>query len=442
MKIRQKDDGVLLPGRGADEPEFAPPSNDRIAAARALAAAAGAPLPPVRPSREQKTEQSHFDAIQQHRDRRNGQAREMSGRPVPGPQQHLNPETDEDEMEEAAVAHSQTYIPPVRPSTPLKDKLTSSTAGRPLSVTPKVEVASQLGARWIRQEFPSHSLSYGETPYCCPLTIAVMAKLSAASKNNSFTMFLDALDHCINIDIRRLTPPDLTFFMYWLRLESFPRLTLNFPWTSKYGDQLVAKYNRSDLKITEIEMTQEEYEGWLAKGLCLPTVRDMELLEDKGLSDEDRFRLELAQYIQGDTEFDPKTYIQSKLDKLDEMGPDAYLDIQEFASKIQHGVIETLEVVNTKFKPQTAIAHFEKTADDLLEVIKIADKNSEVEGHEGALISLGAKIKDLRDEAAAMRTKLEKGEPIQPEKEVIAISINAMTFFPSLRQSDADGYEV
>lgn len=441
MKIREiqrPKSGLALPGKVetsplpkdvSNTPQFAKVSNSAVEQAMLAARAAGAPEP-VR--REQVDKETHFDAIRRHREQKADQLRARSGRETPGPDRTRQPGGDEEE--EAAEAHARTFIPPVRSSTPLQEKLRASTATPPLRAEAKVRVSSELGAEWIRQDFPSHNLSYapGKDIFCRIIDIPVMAKLSAAVKSKSFTMFLDALDPCISMDIRELTPSDLTFFMYWLRLESFPKIAMAFPWVSKYGDELETKVNRTDLEIKEIEITAEEYAEYVAQGYRLPTVRDMELLEDTGLSEEDRFRLELCQYVQGDEEFNPETYVSSKLEALTAKGAMAYIEVQEFAKKITHGVVESAEVTNHKFKPETAIAHFRKTANDLLNLIAIADKNNEVEGNEAALISIGARIKDLQDTADTMQKDLEEGRPIVPEKEVIAITINAMTFFPTV----------
>lgn len=330
--------------------------------------------------------------------------------------------------------------------TPKDDKQSKSAPGKPARVdlkessslsTKPIEVVaretSSLGPEWVRQDFPSRGLTYASDIFVRPITIPIMSKIAAAQKTNNFTMLVDALSACISIDVRQLTPSDWAFFMYWLRLNSFPRSPMTIDWTSRYGNTCQYKVTATELEIVDIKMTPAEYKSWLDRGICIPTVRDMEVMNVEGIPDDEHWQIELAQYVVA-TDLSPKGYVQSKVDALIEMGPDALLDIQEFISLIEHGVVERAKVTDNKFEPEAAIAYLEATADDLAHTVQIMVDNNATENTEISLIGIINKAKEMRETAAAMQDKLAKGLPIYPEEEVIALSINTMSFFPTLRQ--------
>lgn len=289
-----------------------------------------------------------------------------------------------------------------------------------------------LGPEWIRQDFPSRHRSYGDGDiFVRPMNITNLSHLSAAANKQNFTMYIDALAPCISMDIRDLTPPDFTFFLYWLRRNTFPRTPMRITWTSKYGNQCEYRVEQSDLEIIELGLSEKEYASWVERGICLPTVRDMELLNTENIPEEDRWRIELAQYIYTEDK-NPKTYLRSKLNKLEEMGPEGYLLIQEFAKLITHGVVESVKVRDNKFEPTEAISYLTRTADDLENAASQLIANGFEQGQEVQLLALTQHISSLREDATKIQTALDNEEPYMPDEEVIALSINAMTFFPQI----------
>lgn len=321
-------------------------------------------------------------------------------------------------------------IPASVPSPQTKIQATTSLTGRD-DLAARV-TNNALGPEWVRQDFPSHHISYdGQDIFVRPMGILDLSRVSAASKNENFTTYIDALNNCISMDIRDLTPGDFTFFLYWLRMNTFPTAPMVVKWTSKYGNSCEYRVSQSNLEIEELEMSREEYDSWLGRGICMPTVRDMELVTDKDIDPSDAWRVELAQYVHT-TVTNPKQYLSSKLEKLEELGAQGFLAIQEFAKKISHGVVERVKVRDTKFEAMNAIAYLRSTADELESSAKQLIAGGFEKGQEVPLLALATHAEKMREEAAEIEAKINDGIIVNPDEEVIALSISAMTFFPTL----------
>lgn len=356
--------------------------------------------------------------------------------PIPKPAEDESVLTSADRLRIAKMqAELAKHESTSRSATPVRQELLDS-SGLTKDDMPELKVRvsnDSLGAEWVRQDFPSHHLSYdGQDIFVRPMEIVDLSKLSAAAKSSNFTMYLDALNKCISIDIRSLTPADFTFFLYWLRMNTFPTAPLTIRWTSKYGNTCEYRVQNTNLEIIEIKMTKKEYSEWLSKGICMPTVRDMELLTDDSLPDDDKWRLELAQYVVP-ASLKPDTYMKDKLAKLDSMGVQAFLDIQDFSSNIEHGVVERAKVRDTLFEPVAAIKYLTDTANDLEDAARKMVAGGFDRGQEIPLLTIARQAENLRSEAESMAARLEQGLPVNPEEEVIALSINAMSFFPTIR---------
>jgi hypothetical protein len=187
-----------------------------------------------------------------------------------------------------------------------------------------------------------------------------------------------------------------------------------------------------DLEIVELPISRAEFEtNWKSKGLCFPTVRDIEIQSTATIAPEDAWRVEMSQYIASNVEFNPKTYIQDKLDAFEELGVAVTETVKEFAALIDYGVKERAEVIDPKFNPKDAIAYWRTTADDLEKILHAAVNNREIEeGNELTLLGLSTRITELREQADAMQKQVDEGVKVKADKEVIAISISAMNMFP------------
>ena len=307
------------------------------------------------------------------------------------------------------------------------------------SEIPVAKETSKLGEEWIRQELPSHCIPYDfKEVFLRPLKFTMLGKIHAANVNKSYTMLLDALNSCVSVDIRDLTPADLTFAMYWIRDNSYPKSPLKFKYTSRYGNKIDVTVRQSDLEIKELEMSKKEYEKYQERGFTFPRVRDMELLFGDSVSEDVRYLLEYAQYVylpkDDDDSYDD--YAQKKIDKIEnELGLEAIADIEDFSEKIMHGVVESVKFRDPKFKPEEAIKFFRQRALDIRErITSIPTVTHSSEFDEQVLAFLEA-AEEMEKEADEMQLALDKGEKVIAKEEVVEVSITSTDFFPPVRSN-------
>ena len=301
----------------------------------------------------------------------------------------------------------------------------------------QARAASNLGEEWVRQDLPSHSVPYlGEEIFLRPFTITVLSRVHAAMRSESFTLLVDALDHCINIDIRRLTPSDWNAMLYWLRLNSYVRTPYTIPWISKYGNQNEHRITESNLEFIELDMTLDEYKVWKEKGLCFPTVRDMELMQANDLPEEDRWRIEYSQYVDipniknEDGSIDYHNYVNRKLDALEKGGLPMIEDIKDFVQRIEHGIVETVELTDTKFEPVAAVTYLRDSVKATRQMLESILNSSEDKQIEVGMIGMSQRADELEAEADLIEKTIAEGKQYIPGKETIGLSINSMHFFP------------
>lgn len=280
---------------------------------------------------------------------------------------------------------------------------------------------------WYRQKMPSGNVVYDDV-LLKTLDVSTLKKVSAAISAKDFTLLLDALDSRISMDIRDLTVPDFYFFMYWQRLNSYPRSPHMVPWTSKYGNKNITRVTMTDLTIKELQMTKATLEAWRQKGIDIPRIRDMEVLADTELSAEDRWELEYAQYmyIPDVTE----TILQDKRDKLAEIGPEALVLVDEFSDLIIHGVEESVTVRDDKFEMDPAIDFLKEEIDQLTIVANtiLEDDDPKSIGAANGILTHIANRKATLD--AILKAK-ETNTVYVPESEVVAIgTADATILFP------------
>lgn len=297
-----------------------------------------------------------------------------------------------------------------------------------------------LGPEWIRQDLPSLGIPYIplgiKEIFLRPLSIPLLSKIHAARINESFPILVDALNNCINIDIRLLTPEDFIFAMYWIRDNSYPTVPMRIPHKTMYGNEIEINVRRTNLKITELNMTIDEYRVWYDKGYCFPTVRDAELItrNEEDIDEEQSWMLETSQYIRpfkDGEEIDYKKYVSNKFDNLEKLGPSALIDINNFKKEIAHGIEQTIEVVDYKFEPNSAIEYMEK------EVLRLKEElNGFPEiGYDdarGLILLTIRQIRNLENEIDLIKAAIDSGAQYTPKKEVVAVKISATHFFPEL----------
>lgn len=321
----------------------------------------------------------------------------------------------------------------VAPNKPTVEIVSSSKNAVDLSVSSD----KQLSEEWIRQDLPSLCIPYSfREVFLRPLTIRALSKLHSARVNMSFPILVDALNMCINEDIRSLTPEDFVFVMHWIRDNSYPAIPLRIEHKTMYGNTIEVNIRRSNLKITEFNLTKEEYSEWYKRGYCVPTVRDAELINrnEESMDSETEWMLETAQYIRpfdDNEEINYDKYVDNKFARLDKMGPQVIVEIEKFKQLIKHGIEQTVEVVDSKFEPEAAIAYLDS------EINKIRSSMNEipediVEEAPLTIIMAVNKVKELEVERNAIQQAIDNGEIYTPKKEVVAVNLTATEFFPRL----------
>lgn len=280
---------------------------------------------------------------------------------------------------------------------------------------------------WTRTGLPSKCIFYDFNDVKVkPFGLPELVAINAAVQNRSVSMFYDAMNPCLNVDIRDLTASDLKFLMYWWRLNSFSRSPFTVKWNSRYGNECQKRVPPvNDLKIIELKITKDEYLKFKEKGIYMPTLRELEMVEDPNRDTTNDFLLQRAQYILSDTT--GENYWTDRIDKLNAGGIPLLEDIRDFAELIEHGVEETITVTDENFKPEEAAKFLLDAANVLEKMVEQADNQSAAE-----LGSLTNRVVYFRQEAEEIEQALKAGEEVKPKEENIVLTINTMDFFPGI----------
>jgi len=277
---------------------------------------------------------------------------------------------------------------------------------------------------WTRQQFLTKDLLYPEV-HVRPMNMAVLKRLAAARAEEparSFTMMLDALQNCISIDIRSLSVPDLYFFQYWLRLNSYPRSPLTIQWTSKYGNANISRISgMSNFEMQEISMTREELKRWQKEGISIPTVRDMEVLISHELSADDEWEIQYSQYMY--VENIDENYLKNKIQSFHAAGLDVITRIDEFSNLIAHGVVEHVTCHDQHFDLDKAITYLL----DEIEVLGISlseiQKQEDTTERNASVLAIIQHLDSRNTLLKTLQTAKENNEEVRPEKEVVSIGL-------------------
>lgn len=317
--------------------------------------------------------------------------------------------------------------------TPVEEEIEDAVKEEITEEIPEAKASHDLDPNWVRQELPSKCRPYTfKEVFLRTLTIPTLGVIHAARVKNSFTILLDALNQCISVDIRELTPPDLTFVMHWIIDNSYPKSSMKIKYTTRYGNKIEIPIRTRNLAITELAMTEEEYQKWSDRGFTFPKVRDMELLFGDAVPIDTRWLLDYAQYVEAD--IDPKeyhNYTQLKIDALTEMGLGAIVEIDEFSELIKHGVEETVTITDPNFNPVKAAEFFDEQAKKMLATIA-AIPLEDREDLAVTIIEIGATAEEMMNEAADIRKALAEGIKVEAQEEVVAVRITATDFFPTV----------
>jgi hypothetical protein len=159
---------------------------------------------------------------------------------------------------------------------------------------------------------------------------------------------------------------------------------------------------------------RQEYLRWNVKGFAYPTLRDFEAFEDlQDVDEEQQYLYNCAQYLVGNT-------FQEKLTRLEEDGSAALLeDIVEFKNKFMHGVKESVKLTDASFDPK---AWLERLSNNVNILRKSLDPSPETD----------LDILEMEAEVQSLRERLEAGENIVAEPEVVRLRLQPFDFFPDL----------
>lgn len=305
---------------------------------------------------------------------------------------------------------------------------------------PDVRDDSPEDTVWVRQEFASLGIPYnGVTSFWLrPLDVDTLALVHAAQQAgkipgqelDGLTKLLDALNPCIkDFDIRDLTVPDFYAFLYWLRINSYPSSPFTVPWTSRYGNENTTRLSYSSFTFKELDMSLEEYREWKKKGISFPTVRDMEVLSDLDISQADRWKITYAQYVYLDEPISA-SHMAKKVAKLKTMGADIIAQIDIFASKAEHGVVEQIKVKDANFNLDSAIAFVQTETIRLGQILDIAMESDDSET-QARLVNMGAYLDERLKEYTRLKEAKDNNFVYLPEEEVVVLArASAALLFP------------
>ena len=283
-----------------------------------------------------------------------------------------------------------------------------------------------LGPFSERLALPSNGVFYDFNSIVIrPFKAPELALLYKAKKNRDIVLLNDTVSKTVNVDIRELWTIDARWVMYWHRWNSFPKTPYLASWESIYGNANKTKILMSDVNITPIKMTRDEYATWHNKGFKVPTVRDTEHLDtfrDK-LSEEDLWLYERALFLRGNN-----LHQQKKILDTDENSVDILYKIKEFSQLIAEGqIIETAKSKDQHFNYDAAIKRL--GAD--LEMINsiLGDELGLNPEQEHLLYERRSKV--IVELSRLVEFKDQPGEA-EPVLETIVLKLGVLDFFPDI----------
>lgn len=354
------------------------------------------------------------------------------------------------ENEQSMGRHAR--MPSQQPEAP-----TTFTGAAPRTATAINVRESACPSGYTRQSLPSNGVFYDRDVFIRPLQVtdlmALLPGLNALDRgdNSGLTAVFDALNNCVVQDIRDLSDSDLRFLLFWQKINSNPRAPYTVHWTStRYGNKnsLVIR-DTSQLEIIPLtKMTRQEYLEYNRRGVRIPTVRDSEAIKrmPKSVGEADRWLAQRAQYVYIPPEREqdyvdpvsgePMGWFESRMARLREPdGMELLATISEFADKIEHGVIETVEAQDEHFDPEKAVTHLTMVKSAFEQLIEEgADKYDPM-----TILNFHGTVKDYGDEAdeikkamADIAAGVEGARVPEPRKEVVQLTLTLADFFPAI----------
>ena len=246
-----------------------------------------------------------------------------------------------------------------------------------------------------------------------------LAKMYKVMKNQSYSLFKEVIQGCIDRDINLLTTGDFKYICYWLRLNSYPKSPMTVEWISKYGNKNVTPVRKADLQVYAPDITEEQLRAWREEGFEIPTLQFSNAFDEE-LDENDDFLYSNAQFFAGKT-WEEK--IKTMEDYLAKNGLECLKKTKEFDDLIDHGVKEELTVVDSLFDPQD----YKKFLEDRITRMKKALLGVSItESSEAEVLNL--MLDNTEKELAKLEQKLQAGEVVQAEPETIFLEMDATEF--------------
>lgn len=250
-------------------------------------------------------------------------------------------------------------------------------------------------------------------------------QITTAKTIGDISMLIDAVGATLEepIDIRDLTNEDWFHLLYHHLFNSYPKSSFTLNWTSKYGNENAYKIKDSDISYINPGISREEYQSeFLSKGICVPTLREWELLNtDNGLNDEDKDILIRAQWYVGDS-------VEEKVDNYFKHGETldhTYL-VDELKARSVHGVRNTVDVIDAKYDQAVYTGERRKYLENLeFEAERYKDNAPLYSVYQAEIDEVSAEVSDLEE-------KLKNGEQVRAEVETRPVRFNALGIFPVL----------
>ena len=154
--------------------------------------------------------------------------------------------------------------------------------------------------RYLRiDNLPSKFVFYGFSQvFARPLDVDLWIALTQAVNRQNITEFIDVFDKTLSVSIRELAYHDFIWYMYWQKLNSFPKQPIQITWTSRYGNENQTRVTDVNVIVDELELDPGDYQQLVEQGFRFPTVRDYEILMSGLLTPEQTEKYRIAQYYQ------------------------------------------------------------------------------------------------------------------------------------------------
>lgn len=300
----------------------------------------------------------------------------------------------------------------------IEEKLSNPVENDPqiLSKEKAPYVKNQIDARYQSIYLPSMFKFYDfKTIMVRTFEIRDLSKMYSCLQSESYKLFKEVIQGCVDVDVDLLTPGDFKYLCYWLRTNSYTKTPIRVEWMSKYGNKCISEVTKANITTLELDTDMKVLEPWIKKGFTVPTMKFADIFQDGQLSESDDFMYSNAQYFQGNT-WEEK--IQTMEKYLNENGLEALADVEEWDKLTEHGVEEQMKVYNLNFDVQK----YKELLESRIRKAKILLNNlQDKEGEDYLVVSSG--LVTTQKELEDLNKKLEKGEEIRPEPETLFLEM-------------------